>query len=279
MAEPRAFVCGHPIVHSRSPLIHGHWLRTLGLPGTYEPIDLSPDRAVAFFGGLPQSPFIGGNVTIPHKETAFAAVDRRDGAAEAIGAVNTLWLENGRLVGGNTDAYGFLANLDERAPGWDSRETALVLGAGGAARAVIHGLVERGLRVRLANRTAVRAEELARLFGPAVEAVGWASCDAVLADTDLLVNTTALGMEGHAGSAVPVDLDRLPETALVTDIVYVPLTTPILAGAAARGLRTVDGLGMLLHQAAPGFERWFGIRPAVTPELRARVIADLEMVR
>lgn len=276
MAEPRAFVCGHPIVHSRSPLIHRHWLKTLGLPGAYDPVDLAPADARAFFTSLPASGFVGGNVTLPHKETAFAAVERRDAAAEAIGAVNTLWLEQGRLVGGNTDAHGFLANLDERAPGWDSRETALVVGAGGAARAVVHGLVSRGLAVTIANRTQARAEELAGAFAPKARSIAWERRGDDLASVDLLVNTTALGMEGHDAEALPIDLDGLPGNALVTDIVYTPLITPILSAARKRGLAIVDGLGMLLHQAAPGFERWFGIRPRVTAELRALVVADLE---
>lgn len=276
MAEPRAFVCGHPIVHSRSPLIHRHWLKTLGLPGAYDPVDLAPADAPAFFAGLPASGFVGGNVTLPHKETAFAAVERRDAAAEAIGAVNTLWLEQGRLVGGNTDAHGFLANLDERAPGWDSRETALVVGAGGAARAVVHGLVSRGLAVTIANRTRARAEELAGAFAPKARSIAWERRGDDLAGVDLLVNTTALGMEGHDAEALPIDLDGLPGNALVTDIVYTPLITPILSAARKRGLAIVDGLGMLLHQAAPGFERWFGVRPRVTAELRALVVADLE---
>lgn len=274
MAEPRAFVCGRPIAHSRSPIIHRHWLASLGLAGSYEPIDLSPEEAPGFFAGLAASGYVGGNVTLPHKETAFAAVARRDGAAEAIGAVNTLWIESGRLIGGNTDAFGFLANLDDWAPGWDSRETALVLGAGGAARAVVHGLRQRGLNVVIANRTDTRAVELAGALGG--HAVNWVSRNACLPTVDLLVNTTALGMEGHGASALPVDLDALPSHALVTDIVYAPLITPLLAAAADRGLGIVDGLGMLLHQAAPGFERWFGIRPTVTQALRDLVIADLE---
>lgn len=274
MAEARAFVCGHPIAHSRSPIIHRHWLASLGLAGTYDPLDVPPSQAARFFEQLPASGYAGGNVTLPHKETAYAAVFRRDGAAEAIGAVNTLWIENGRLIGGNTDSFGFLANLDERAPGWDSRETALVLGAGGAARAVVHGLRQRGLNVVIANRTDARAIELAAALGGRV--VDWAGRDGVLPTVDLLVNTTALGMEGHGAAAVPVDLAALPGHALVTDIVYAPLITPVLAAAANHGLAIVDGLGMLLHQAAPGFERWFGIRPKVTPALRDLVIADLE---
>ncbi|MBK8456193.1 MAG: shikimate dehydrogenase [Phyllobacteriaceae bacterium] len=274
MAEARAFICGHPVAHSRSPLIHRHWLSELGLPGTYDPIDLPPDRAEAFFRALPASGYVGGNVTLPNKETAFAAVASRDEAAEAIGAVNTIWIEKGHAIGGNTDAHGFLANLDARAPGWDSRETALVLGAGGAARAVVYGLRRRGLTVLVANRTEARAIELAGALG--ARAIPWEDRNAACGAIDLMVNTTALGMEGHDAGALPIELDRLPDHALVTDIVYAPLITPILAAAAARGLAIVDGLGMLLHQAAPGFEHWFGLRPRVTEELRTLVTADLE---
>lgn len=273
MAEPRAFVCGHPIAHSRSPAIHRHWLRHYGLAGSYEAIDVAPDRAPAFFRGLVHSGLAGGNVTLPHKETAFSCVDRRDDEAEAVGAVNTLWIEGDRLCGGNTDVHGFLANLDDRAPGWDSRETALVLGAGGAARAVVRGLVKRGFDVTIANRTDARAGELAARFG--TRAIAWADRNRIAAASDLVVNTTPLGMAGHGGDDAALAIDSLPPHALVTDIVYVPLITPILAAAAERGLATVDGLGMLLHQAAPGFARWFGLMPRVTDELRATIIADM----
>jgi len=277
MAEIRAFVCGHPIAHSRSPKIHGYWLRHYGIDGSYTAIDVTPADARRFFTTLAEQGLAGGNVTIPHKEAAFEAVSRRDDAAEAIGAVNTLWFERGQLVGGNTDAAGFAANLDEYAPGWEKTGSAVVLGAGGAARAVIHALKARGFGdIRVVNRTVARAVELADRFGEGVTAHPTSATDELLGDTGLLVNTTALGMAGKPGGEVlPADPAALPRHAIVTDIVYVPLETPLLAAARARGLRTVDGLGMLLHQAVPGFERWFGRRPEVTPQLRDLIVADM----
>lgn len=273
----KAFVCGHPIAHSRSPKIHGYWLRKYGITGSYEAIDVAPDDAADFFASLKARGFAGGNVTIPHKEAAFAAVARRDEAAEAIGAINTLWLEDGVLCGGNTDAIGFAANLDERAPGWTKAGATVVLGAGGAARAVIQALKERGFTdIRVTNRTLQRAEELADRFGQGVSAHPAAAARTLLADAGLLVNTTAIGMAGKGDAGeLPADPSALPRHAVVTDIVYVPLETPLLAAARGLGLKTVDGLGMLLHQAVPGFERWFGMRPEVTEELRAMIIADM----
>jgi shikimate dehydrogenase len=282
MAETgkRAFVVGHPIAHSRSPKIHGHWLHRYGIDGSYEATDVAPVDIAAFLASLPERGFAGGNVTIPHKEAAFAAVVRRDAAAELIGAVNTLWLEDGRLVGGNTDAHGFAANLDEFAPGWAQNGPAVVLGAGGAARAVVHALKVRGVQdIRIVNRTFGRAKELRDRFGAGIAAYGAATPD-LLSGAGLLVNTTSLGMAGKDGvGELPADPALLPAYAIVTDIVYVPLETPLLGLARARGLKTVDGLGMLLHQAVPGFERWFGRRPQVTPELRALVVADLDAAK
>jgi len=274
MAEKRAFVCGHPIAHSRSPKIHGFWLKQHGIKGSYAAIDIEPEVFDDFLARLAANGFAGGNVTIPHKEAAFRLVQRRDAAAQAIGAVNTLWFEDGMLWGGNTDAYGFAANLDEQASGWDKAETALVLGAGGAARAIIHALKERGFKnIRIVNRTMERASVLAGQFGAGVSAHPLAASGEFLPDTGLLINTTSLGMHGNV--ELPVDPSALPDNAVVTDIVYVPLETPLLAAARARGLKTVDGLGMLLHQAVPGFERWFGVRPQVTRELRDLIVADL----
>lgn len=276
MAEnvKKAFVIGHPIAHSRSPKIHGHWLKAYGIAGSYEAIDVAPGDLASFIAGLRENGFRGGNVTIPHKEAVFGLVERRDSAAELIGAVNTLWFEDGRLWGGNTDAHGFAANLDEYAPGWAANGPAVVLGAGGAARAVVHALKERGVRdIRILNRTLERAAELRDRFGDGVSAHRLEAAGELLADAGLLVNTTALGMHGNEG--LPADPAALPDTAIVTDIVYVPLETPLLAAARARGLACVDGLGMLLHQAVPGFERWFGKRPEVTAELRDLVLADL----
>ncbi|MDG4884423.1 shikimate dehydrogenase [Mesorhizobium sp. WSM4884] len=275
MAEHKAFVTGHPIAHSRSPKIHGYWLAKYGIDGSYSAIDVAPDDFAAFLKSLGENGYRGGNVTIPHKEAAFALVQRRDDAAEAIGAVNTLWLEDDVLWGGNTDGLGFAGNLDEHAPSWAANGPAVVLGAGGASRAVIHALKQRGVSdIRIVNRTLARAEELADRFGAGVSAHPAGAAGELLADAGLLVNTTALGM--HGNETLAADPAGLPGHAIVTDIVYVPLETPLLAAARARGLKTVDGLGMLLHQAVPGFERWFGKRPEVTPELRRMIVADIE---
>lgn len=276
MAEAmnKAFVIGHPIAHSRSPEIHGYWLKAHDLAGSYEAIDVAPADLREFVAGLRRNGFRGGNVTIPHKEAVFALVDRIDPAAEQIGAVNTLWFEGETLVGGNTDAHGFAANLDEFAPGWAENGPAVVLGAGGASRAIIHALKERGVRdIRIVNRTLSRAQELRDRFGAGITAHEMAAVSELLDDAGLLVNTTAIGMHGNEG--LPADPAGLPEKAIVTDIVYVPLETPLLATARAQGLKCVDGLGMLLHQAVPGFERWFGCRPEVTAELRNLILADL----
>ncbi|MCK4205879.1 shikimate dehydrogenase [Brucella pituitosa] len=274
----KAFVTGFPIKHSRSPLIHGFWLKELGLEGSYEAIEVAPENFVEFATSLEQSGFVGGNVTIPHKEVAFATVGSRDEAAEAIGAVNTLWLENGKLCGGNTDAYGFAANLDALAPDWDNADTALVLGAGGAGRAIVHALQKRGFsRISIVNRTLSRAEELASHFGKGVSAHGWDAAQRVVKEAGLIVNTTSLGMSGHGeAEEFPLDLSEAQKSAVATDIVYIPLKTPFLAKAEAAGLKTVDGLGMLLHQAVPGFERWFGKRPQVTEALRNYILDDMK---
>ncbi|MBN9073042.1 MAG: shikimate dehydrogenase [Rhizobiales bacterium] len=275
MAETvKAFVCGHPIAHSRSPKIHGYWLKTYGIAGSYEAVDIAPEDFAAFAASLRERGYTGGNVTLPNKEAAFAAAMWRDDAAVAIGAANTLWFEDDRLCAGNTDAYGFAANLDDRAPGWERGKTAVVLGAGGSSRAVIHALKVRGFTdIRVVNRTVARAAELARHFGEGVAAHGLFALSEVLSDADLVVNTTSLGMKGEG--ELPADPGLIAQNAIVTDLVYVPLMTPFLAAAAAQGLKTVDGLGMLLHQAVPGFERWFGARPEVTAELRDRIVADL----
>lgn len=272
---PRAFVAGHPIGHSRSPLIHGAWLARYGIGGSYSAIDVPPDDFRALTVAIRAGTWTGGNVTIPHKEAAFRLADRRDEAAEAIGAVNTLWMEGDRLVGGNTDAYGFAANLDQRLAGWRDGETALILGAGGASRAVLHALLDAGYaRIDIVNRTVARAQHLAGLFGGRVTAHGWDAAGRRLSGADLVVNTTSLGMEGQP----PLELDFAGARAgtMATDIVYVPLETPFLRHAAEAGLRICDGLGMLLHQAAPGFAHWFGRVPEVDDELRGLVIADLE---
>lgn len=270
----RAFVIGHPIAHSRSPLLHGHWLAEHGIDGSYERIDVPPEALADFLGDMPRAGFAGGNVTVPHKTQVARLVDRIDPDAAAVGAVNTLWREGDRVIGGNTDVAGFLANLDAAAPGWDAvGGRALVLGAGGGARAVVYALGLRGIDVVIVNRTAESAEALAARAGRGARAGLWNDIPRLLGDTTLLVNTTALGMQGKPPLAL--DLAPLPAAAVVHDIVYVPLETDLLAAARRRGLRAVDGLGMLLHQAVPGFERWFGVRPAVTPALRRIIEADI----
>jgi len=276
VSGPTACVIGWPVAHSRSPAIHRFWLRQLRIEGDYVPVAVEPGRIAAFLEGFQASGYVGGNVTVPHKEIAFASVAEADPAARAIGAVNTLWIEKGKLVGGNTDAFGFLANLDEAVDNWDRDPgAAVVLGAGGASRAILFALLERGFApIHLVNRTLARAEALAERFGKDVRPAGWEKADRLLGEATILVNTTTLGMKGT--EPIALDLGALPDNAVVTDLVYVPLETPLLALARARGLRTVDGLGMLLHQAVPGFERWFVKRPTVSHELRAAVLRTLE---
>lgn len=270
---PAACLIGWPAAHSRSPLIHHYWLRTLGIAGGYVIEAVPPDDLRDFVLRLSLHGFVGANVTIPHKVSVLA-LSAPDERARAIGAANTLWFANGELRSTNTDVEGFINNLDAGAPGWDTTEEALVLGAGGSSRAVVFGLLERGIKkVHLANRTVARAEALAKEFGPRVLPIEWSATSDVLPRVKLLVNTTSLGMHGQP--ALEIDMTRLPQDAVVADLVYVPLLTPLLAAAQARGLRTADGLGMLLHQAVRGFELWFGQRPEVTAELRALVEADL----
>jgi shikimate dehydrogenase len=272
----RACVIGWPVAHSRSPVIHRYWLKLYGLDGAYELEAVRPEEIGDFLDSLGERGYQGANVTLPHKEAALDAADRPDEAATAIGAANTLWLDDkGLLQASNTDAYGFMTHLSAEAPDWNERgRTVVVLGAGGAARAVLHGLLEAGAsRILLANRTEERAEALAEGFGSKVQVSPWKERNRALAGCGLLVNATSLGMTGKP--PLDIDLSALPEDATVADIVYSPLETPLLAAAKARGNRIVDGLGMLLHQAVPGFERWFGVRPEVTPELRAHVAASL----
>ena len=271
----RAFVIGHPIAHSRSPLIHGHWIAQYGIEGSYEAIDVAPDALPAFFERLAAGEFVGGNVTIPHKERVYALVDQLDPLAEEIGAVNTLVLKGSEVTGFNTDYMGFLGNLDQNAPGWDEDlEEVIVLGAGGAARAILVALKAREIgKIHLLNRTVGKAEDLAIELEGRIECGGLDEFSARAGRAGLVVNTSSVGMKGSRFDRL--DLGRLPRSAVVTDIVYVPLVTPLLEDARAEGLRTVDGLGMLLHQAVPGFEAWFGVKPEVTPELRALVEATL----
>jgi shikimate dehydrogenase len=271
----KAFVIGDPVSQSRSPMIHRHWLSRCGIAGSYEAIHVKQAELDGFLSSTAQNGFAGGNVTVPHKEAAFAHAAVRDETSEEIGAVNTLWMEDGTLHGANTDSFGFAQNLDEQAPGWDKIAAALVIGAGGASRAVIHALKARGISdIRVANRSVERAQELRAVFGPNVSAHGLEALSELAGGAGLIVNTTSLGMKGEG--LIPLDMAHVPAGALVTDIVYVPLETPFLKSARLAGLRTADGLGMLLHQARPGFEKWFGVLPDVTPELRQLVIADME---
>ncbi len=271
----KAAITGHPVAHSRSPLVHGYWLKKHGIDGDYDRVDVAPEEADAFYRNFAASGLTGANVTVPHKETAAAACDELDEAARTMGAANTIWLEDGKLCGANTDWEGFLGNLDQLAPGWDANPgTAVVLGAGGAARAIVFALLSRNFTlVHIVNRTAQKAQKIADEFGARTIAHGWDKLGELLGKADLLVNTTSLGMTGKP--PLEIDLSPLPKTALVTDAVYVPLETDLLKQASARGNPTVDGLGMLLHQAVPGFERWFGVRPEVDDELRAVVLKDL----
>jgi shikimate dehydrogenase len=268
-----ACLIGWPAAHSRSPLIHHYWLRKLGIAGGYNIEAVPPEGFAEFVLHLSTHGFVGANVTIPHKERALI-LSNPDARARAVGAANTLWYEGDELRSTNTDIEGFINNLDACAPGWDAATDALVLGAGGSGRAVVFGLIERGIkRVHLANRTLARARALADQFGASVAPVSWDAIGDLLPRAGLLVNTTSLGMHGQP--PLEVDVGLLPPHAVVADLVYVPLQTPLLLAARARGLKTADGLGMLLHQAVRGFELWFGRRPEVSSELRDLVEADL----
>src|SRR3984957_12549173 len=268
-----ACLIGWPAAHSRSPLIHHHWLRTLGIEGGYTIEAIPPEGFAEVVQHLSGHGFVGANVTLPHKERALA-LSVPDARAKAVGAANTLWYDGGELRSTNTDIEGFVDNLDASASGWDATGDALVLGAGGSSRAVVFGLIERGIkRVHLANRTMERAQALADQFGATVRPISWDEVNNVLPHAGLVVNTTSLGMHGQP--ALDVDVGLLSQEAIVADLVYVPLETALLKAARARGLKTADGLGMLLHQAVRGFELWFGQRPEVTADLRALVEADL----
>jgi shikimate dehydrogenase len=275
MAPAAACLIGWPAAHSRSPIIHKYWLNTLGIAGDYRIEAVPPEAFAAFIAGLTARGYVGANVTIPHKEQALALANA-DARAQAVGAANTLWFEDGRLRATNTDVEGFVDNLDASVPGWDRAQgEALVLGAGGSSRAVIFGLLGRGFtRIHLVNRTRERADALARQFGPHLQPAEWSAIGSILPKAKLLVNTTSLGMAGQP--PLELQLERLADDAVVADLVYGrDGFTPMLVAARARGLRTADGLGMLLHQAVRGFSLWFGRRPDVTAELRALVEADL----
>ena len=266
-----AGVLGNPVAHSRSPRLHGHWLRRHGIDGAYIPLPVLSENFARAVRGLADCGFRGANVTIPHKLAAFEVCDSVDDTARRAGAVNTLVFAEGRILGSNTDGFGFLESIREQAPGWAATDgPAVLLGGGGAARAVAADLLDAGCpRLTLVNRTTARAEALARDLGGPVEVADARPLDGVA----LLVNTTSLGMAGHG--ALSLDLAPLPGHAIVADIVYVPLETALLAQARARGLRAVDGLGMLLHQARPGFAAWFGVEPQVDAALRAFVAHDI----
>ena len=269
-----ACVIGWPVEHSRSPLIHNYWLKQYGIAGEYRRELVPREEFASFVRSLPARGYVGANVTVPHKEAALALSDP-DEQARAVGAVNTLWFADGALQSTNTDVEGFLKNLDGCVPQWERNAgNALVLGAGGAARAVIYALLARGLKqVLVANRTPTRAEAMRQTFGERVRPVQWDGVAAALPGTAVLVNTTTLGMKGQPD--LIIEVARLPERAIVADLVYVPVLTPLLSAAKHRGLPTADGLGMLLHQAVRGFALWFGKEPEVTAELRALVAADL----
>lgn len=266
-----AGVLGWPVSHSRSPRLHGYWLETLGIDGAYLPLPVHPEDFAAAVRSLAALGFRGANVTIPHKQAAFEVCDVVDATARRAGAVNTLVFRDGRIEGSNTDGFGFLETVRDQAPGWQPADgPAVLLGAGGAARAIAAALLDAGCPlVTLVNRSRDRAEALARDLGGPI-AVAEAP---PLAGAALLVNTTSLGMQGHP--SLEIDLAPLPAAAVVADIVYVPLETALLTAARERGLRAVEGLGMLLHQARPGFEAWFGVSPRVDPALRDLVAADI----
>jgi shikimate dehydrogenase len=268
-----AGVIGWPVEHSLSPVLHGYWLRHYGIDGAYVPLRVTPENLRAAIKALPKLGFVGANVTIPHKETVMACIDHVAPLAQKVGAVNTLIVApDGRIGGLSTDGFGFLASLAASQPGWQAAAgAAVVIGAGGAARAIVQALLEAGApEIRLVNRTAARARALADHLGGPITLIDWRDGEAALESASLLVNATSLGMRGEP--ALNLALDALPREAVVADIVYVPLLTELLASAAARGNRVVDGLGMLLHQARPAFAAWFGVEPEVTAELKMSVL-------
>lgn len=269
-----AGIVGWPVTHSRSPRLHGYWLRYHRIDGAYVPLPIRPETFAQGLRMLAAFDFRGVNVTLPHKEAALAVCDEVDDEARRLGAVNTIVMKDGRLEGSNTDAFGFLENLVQGVPDWRASEApAVVIGAGGAARAVVAALLDAAApEIRLVNRTRSRAETVAQELGGPLRVFDWEDRARALFRAGLLVNATSLGMVGQP--PLDIDLSELPPQAVVNDIVYAPLETPLLAQAARRGLRTVDGLGMLLHQGRPGFEAWFGVKPKVTDDLRRFVMSD-----
>lgn len=271
---PRAGVIGNPISHSLSPKLHGHWLRRYGIEGSYDALQVTEDALERTLRSLPAQGYVGVNVTLPHKVAVLQIADQLTDRATLIGAANTLtFKDDGRIFADNTDGYGFLENLRQGAPGWDAKSgPAVVFGAGGAARAVIVSLIEAGVpEIILTNRTRPKAESLRADFGARIRIIDWVQAGSVLSDAATVVNTTSLGMKG--GQEFRVPLDGLRSGTVVTDIVYTPLRTKFLDAAAEKGCVTVDGLGMLLHQGVPGFERWFGKRPEVDDDLRRAILS------
>jgi shikimate dehydrogenase len=271
-----AGVMGYPVMHSRSPKLHNYWFEKHRLQGTYVPLAIQPDGLLAALAALPALGFAGCNVTVPHKVAAMAAMATIDPVATRVGALNCVTVRpDGSLHGSNNDGFGYIASLRERFPDWRADAgPVVVLGAGGGSRAVVAALADAGAReIRLLNRTREKAERIAADYGTPVVVHGWEQRGEAVADAAMLVNTTSLGMSGQPALDMP--LERLPAQALVSDIVYIPRETALLAGARARGNRTVNGLGMLLNQARPAFRDWFGILPEVTPELRAMIEASI----
>jgi len=271
-----ACVIGWPVEHSRSPLLHGYWLKKYGIDGTYTKRAVAAEAVADFLQSLRANGYVGCNVTVPHKAAAFSAADEREDSAKAVSAANTLWLSDGKLVAANTDTYGYMTNLSQQAPGWDRRDAPVsILGAGGAARAIVFGFLDAGVsEIRVFNRTRARAETVAQQFGSCVKVFDWSEREAGSRDSAVLVNTTTIGMNGVG--TLDFDLAGFDPECVVSDIVYVPLETELLRKAKSQGLRTVDGVGMLLHQGVPGFEKWFGVRPEVTDELRNLIVGDIE---
>ena len=272
-AVPVAAVIGHPVNHSRSPRMHNFWLAHFGLEGYYIPLDIDPKKFERSIRNLPELGFVGANITIPYKEKVLKIADKISDRAALVGAANTLtFLQNGGIYADNTDGYGFLQNIKSKYKDWSAREgISVVFGAGGASRAILGALIEDGASdIILANRTRSRADQLRSDFGAKIKVVEWMKIQNYLSDASTIINTTSLGMVGKTD--LPIPLNTLKKNTLVTDIVYTPIETHLLATATKMGCRTVDGLGMLIHQAIPGFERWFGIKPGDSQALRELLI-------
>lgn len=281
-ATPQAFVIGDPISHSLSPKLHNHWLQTHAINGNYQAVHIRPDELTSFVAELKNGSYMGGNITIPHKKSVMQMGMNAGKTATILQAANTLWFDGNEIHIDNTDAYGFTENMNDFAPQWKNQNKAIILGAGGAAVAILWAIVQAGYRkIVIINRTQIKAQQLCQRIASVVDPknstsfypAGYDQLDQQMLDCDLLVNTTAMGMVGQA--ELKINLDPLPPTAIVSDIVYNPLQTTLLKKAAKRGLQTVDGLGMLIHQAVPGFERWFGIRPQVTDAARSILIKTM----